>query len=233
MDSTAKLVTEVCDYIYKNGDYPPKGFLSKEGKDLGKALTRFRTGETKLTNEQIECLGRADSSLSSTEKNIRELEEYYRVHGCLPVGEEQVRLRDVMNSYKSGDVPITNEQYQRLEAIGVFLSNTERMIQAIEAYCNKYHKAPGRGKKSPEGYDMGSALIGYRSGKRQLTLDQKQRLESKGILLPNATIKNAPIISVRIEERKETLSDKIESRKSKFNGYRRKKSCKVVILFLY
>ena len=88
------------------------------------------------------------------------------------------------------------------------------MIQAIEAYCNKYHKAPGRGKKSPEGYDMGSALIGYRSGKRQLTLDQKRRLESKGISLPNATIKKEPIISVRIEERKETLSDKIEKLKA-------------------
>ncbi|MCI8544847.1 MAG: hypothetical protein HFH09_01290 [Bacilli bacterium] len=214
MDSTAKLVTEVCDYIYTNGDYPPRGFLSSDGKDLGKALTRFRTGETKLTNEQISRLADADSFLSRTEKNIRELEEYYHMHGCLPLGEEQVRLRDVMNSYKSGDVPITKEQYQRLEAIGVFFSNTERMIQAIEAYCNKYHKAPGRGKKSPEGYDMGSALIGYRSGKRQLTLDQKRRLESKGISLPNATIKKEPIISVRIEERKETLSDKIEKLKA-------------------
>lgn len=214
MDSTTQLVIEICNYIYANGEYPPRGFLSSEKKDLGKALTRFRTGETKLTDEQISRLADADSFLSRTEKNIRELEEYYREHGCLPLGAEQVRLRDVMGSYKSGDVPITKEQHQRLEAIGVLLSNTERMIRAIEAYCDKYHKKPGRGQKSPEGYDMGSALIGYRSGKRKLTLDQKRRLEKKGIFLPNATIKEELTTSVRVVEGKETLSDKIEKLKA-------------------
>lgn len=214
MDSTIKLVTEVCDYIYAHGEYPPRGLLSSEGKDLGKALTRFRTGETQLKPEHINLLAQADSFLSRTEKNIRELEEYYRLHRCLPLGEEHVRLREVMDSYKSGQVPITKAQYQRLEVIGVFLSNTERMVQAIEAYCDMYHKAPGRGKKSPEGYDMGSALIGYRSGKRMLTLGQKQRLEKKGILLPNAIIKEEPTISVRTVEGKETLSDKIEKLKA-------------------
>ncbi|MCI9233757.1 MAG: hypothetical protein HFH08_04065 [Bacilli bacterium] len=171
MDSTAKLVTEVCHYIYTHGEYPPRGTLSSEGKDLGKALTRFRSGETKLTKEQIEILGEADLFLSRTEKNVREIEAYYNMHGCLPLGEENARLVEVMGNYKDGKVPITSAQYQRLEVIGVFLNNTERMIRAIEAYCEKYHKAPSRGKKSPEGYDMGSALIGYRSGKRQLTLD--------------------------------------------------------------
>lgn len=214
MDSTTKLVIEICDYIYAHGEYPPRGFQSKEGKDLGKALTRFRSGETKLTKEQISLLAEADSFLSRTEKNIQELEEYYHLHGCLPLGEEQTRLKDVMGSYKSGQVPITKAQYQRLEAIGVLLSNTERMIRAIEAYCDMYHKAPGRGKKSPEGYDMGSALIGYRNGKRKLTLDQKRRLERKGIFLPNAIIKEEPTTSVRMVDEKETLSDKIKKLKA-------------------
>ncbi len=214
MDVTDKLVIEICNYIYEHGEYPPRGVISSEGKDLGRALTRFRIGETKLTNEQIEFLGKADKFLSRTEKNIQELEAYYQVHGCLPLGDEHVRLREVMGSYKSGQVPITKEQYQRLEAIGVFLSNTERMVQAIESYCDKFHKAPTRGKKSPEGYDMGNAIIGYRSGKRQLTLEQKQRLERIGISLPNASLKEDAIVSIRQIEKKETLSDKIEKLKA-------------------
>ncbi len=167
-----------------------------------------------MTKDQIELLAHADDFLSRTERNIRELEIYYQQHGCLPLGEKNHRLTDVMGSYKSGQVPLTEVQKHRLELIGVLLDSTERMIRAIEAYCDRYHRAPVRGMKSPEGYDMGSALIGYRSGKRKLTPTQKMRLEAKGILLPNATIKEERPSSVRIVEEKPTLAQQIQSLKA-------------------
>lgn len=210
MNSTTKLIIEICDYIYTHGEYPPRGFLSSDGKDLGKALTRYRSLETPLNQEQIELLTQADLFLSRTEKNIQEIEAYYKTHQCLPLGEENARLVEIMGNYKEGKVPITKEQRDRLDKMGVFFSKTERMIQAIEAYYKENHKVPGRGKKSPDGYDMGSALIGYRNGKRRLTLEQKQRLEKIGISLPNAVMKEEAKLSTRVIDKKETLSDKIE-----------------------
>ena len=213
INTTTKLIQEVCDYIYKNGQYPPRGVLSSDGKDLGKALTRYRSGELSLSKEQVELLAQVDDFLSRTEKNIVELEKYYAEHNCLPLGDTNARLREVMKSYKSGEVPLTASQKERLERIGVLLDSTERMVQAIEAYCDKYHKAPGRGKKSPEGYDMGSAIIGYRNGKRKLTLAQKNRLEAKGIALSNATLKAEANITPRIIGEKTTLSVQIKQLK--------------------
>lgn len=213
MENKTELVEEICAYIFEHGQYPPRGYLSKTGKDLGKALTRFRTGEVRLEKQQIELLAAADEFLSRTEKNIQELEQFYHEHGHLPLGEENIRFREIMGSYKSGKVPITKEQQARLENIGVLLDSTERMIRAIEAYCEKNHKAPGKGKKSPEGYDMGSALIGYRTGRRKLTLAQKRRLEAKGISLPNAVIKEEKQIAVRVIPKKETLADQIQKLK--------------------
>lgn len=226
MSSTNQLIIEICAYIYEHGEYPPRGFLSRDGKDLGKALTRFRTLETPLSQEQIKLLAEADSFLSRTEKNIQEIEAYYELHKCLPLGETNVRLVEIMGNYKEGKVPITKEQRVRLEKMGVFLSKTERMVRSILAYYNEYHKVPGKGKKSPDGYDMGVALIGYRTGKRMLTLNQKERLEQKGILLPNAVIKEEGKLSIREIDKKTTLADQIEELKKERNSLVEKESNK-------
>lgn len=214
-NETTKMILEILKYAKKNGEYPTVGVLASNGHDMGKALTRFRTGEVKLTEKQVEMFAMVDDFLSRTEKNIQKLESFYKENGYLPVGEEQKQLVDILWTYKSGKVPINFNQKQRLEAIGAFLSNTERMIRSIEAFYRSEGTTPRRGDKTKDGYDMGNAIIGYRNGKRQLTLNQKNRLEAIGIKLPYARIKDESKVSVRIipEKSDKTLSERIKKLK--------------------
>lgn len=208
-EKTTKLISEISRAYQQNGR-PKRNELTTDGRDMGKGLTRMKTLELHLTDDQLYCLAMLDDFSSQTEKNIQELETFYEKNGCLPLGEDYKHLKDVMYSYKSGKVPLTESQKDRLEAIGVFLTNTERMIQAIEIFYDKFGLLPKKGDKSKEGYDMGLALIGYTTGKRQLTLEQKQRLEKKGVVFENALIKEPPKLKIRLIEEKETLSEQIK-----------------------
>jgi len=213
-EETNLMIREIGVYVKEHGEYPPRGVKASNGKDLGKATTRYRTGEIELTNEQIEMLAMIDDFLSRTEKNIQELEQYYKEFGHIPTGEDNKRLVDIIGTYKSGKVPVTANQRERLEAIGVLISNTERMIRSIEVFYKENGRVPGRGYKTAEGYDMGNAIIGYRRGKRLLTLDQKRRLELLGIDMSQAKIKDEPNIQVREISQKETeLSFRIKQLK--------------------
>lgn len=211
--TTTKLILEICDYIIKNGEEPPRGTLSSDGRDMGNALKRYRSREIPLNEAQIGLLAAVDDFLARTEKNIRELEEFYRIHGHLPLGDTYIKYKGIMDSYKNGVVPVTEKQKERLEKIGVFLSNTERMIRAIENYYTTYHKIPSKDAKSPEGYNMHDAIKGYKSGKRKLTFDQKKRIEALGIPLPNAVIKEETVFHIRTVSEKVTLADQIEQLK--------------------
>lgn len=213
-DTTTKLILEISNYVHKNGQFPPRGTLSSDGKDMGKAITRYRTGELDLKKEQIAILERLGDFLSRTEKNIQELEEFYSNHGHLPLGDAYAEYKDIMWTYKSGKVPITEEQRERLDKIGALSDKTERMIRSIETFYKKYGKEPKRGDQTVEGYDMGNAIIGYRNGKRALTLSQVSRLNNIGIELPNALIKDEKNPKTRIIEKSEkTLSEKIKKLK--------------------
>jgi len=79
-DKTTRLILEISNYVHKYGEFPRRGTLSIDGIDMGKAITRARTGELTLTKEQIAILERLDDFLSRTEKNIQELEKFYSEH---------------------------------------------------------------------------------------------------------------------------------------------------------
>lgn len=215
--NTTKMVLEICDYFFEKGKFPEKGILSSDGRDMGKALIRYKMGDAALTESHVELLSLLSDFMNRTEKNIQELENYYQKNHCLPIGEKQKIWTRVMSSYKHGKVPITEQQRQRLEKIGVFKTTTERMIQSIENYYHEYGEAPIRGQKSKEGYDMGNAIIGYRNGKRLLTLGQKVRLERIGISLPRAQIKEEQTWSIRVitkkDSKKITLAERIRELK--------------------
>ncbi len=207
-EKTTSMILEISDFVLTHGEFPSRGVLSSDGRDMGKALTRYRTGEVKLTENQIELLSLIDQFLSKTEKNVREIELFYKENGMLPVGDK--RLMDVIHSYQSGKVPITLDQKQRLESIGAFDTPTERMVRFIESYYEDYGEIPVRGVKSREGYDAGSAVIGYRTGKRKLTENQKNRLERIGIGFRHALIKEEVSLNIRVVHSEYTLSQKIE-----------------------
>lgn len=219
---TTQMILEIANYVFQYGHFPLKGTLSSDKRDMGKALTRYRTGEDVLTKQQVELLSLLDDFIKQTEKNIRQLEAFYQEHNCLPIGKTNKTLVEVMTTYKTGKVPITESQRNRLEKMGVFLSNTERMVLYIENYYNRYHKLPVSGIKTPEGYDMGSAIKGYRSGKRLLTQGQKERLEKIGINLSNAMIKEEPVLRTRIvrEPKEQSLAQRIESLKAEKNDFK-------------
>lgn len=209
-----KMILEISNFVYQNGYYPPRGTLSSDHRDMSKALTRYRTGEVFLTEEQVQLLAALDDFLTRTEKNIQEIESFYEKNRCLPTGEKE-RLVGIIGDYKSGKIPITLAQKKRLENIGAFKSNTERMVCSIESFVHHYGKQPKRGDKTPEGYDMGDAIIGYRNGKRALTLNQRERLEIIGISLPNAKIKEEFPLKIRIakEPGEQRLSERIKKLK--------------------
>lgn len=218
---TTKMILEIANYVFEYGEFPLKGTFSSDKRDMGKALTRYRTGEDKLTKQQVELLSLLDDFIKKTEKNIAELESYYQLHGCLPISKTNRRLVEVMSSYKMGKVPITESQRKRLDKIGIFQSSTERMVRYIEQYYLHHFELPRPGKKTKEGYDMGNAIKGYRSGKRLLTLNQKERLEKLGINLSKAVIKEEPIFRTRIikEASEKSLAQRIKRLKEEKERY--------------
>ncbi len=213
-EKTTKMILEISDFVLQHGVFPPRGTLSSDGRDMGKALTRYRTGEVHLTKTQLELLELIDHFLSRTEYNIREIELFYEQHGVLPIGDK--RMMDTIHSYRIGKVPITLDQQRRLEKIGAFLTPTERMVTFIESYYENYEEIPVRGVKTKEGYDAGNALIGYRTGRRQLTEQQKQRLEKIGVRFRNAMIKDEMDCNIRIisKEQDQLLSEKLKCLKA-------------------
>ena len=214
-DKTTRLILEISNYVHKYGEFPRRGTLSIDGIDMGKAITRARTGELTLTKEQIAILERLDDFLSRTEKNIQELEKFYIEHGHLPLGDVYSKYKDIMWTYKSGKVPITESQRKRLEVIGALLDKTERMVRSIEAFYKENGTLPKRGDKTVEGYDMGNAIIGYRNGKRELTISQMERLKTIGITFLNMKIKAEQVVRTRIiSENEKSLSEKIKQLKA-------------------
>ena len=62
---------------------------------------------------------------------------------------------------------------------------------------------------------MGNAIIGYRNGKRELTISQMERLKTIGITFLNMKIKAEQVVRTRIiSENEKSLSEKIKQLKA-------------------
>lgn len=216
-EKTTQLIKEIVIYTKMHGNLPKKGVLSSDGRDMGKALTEYRSGKRSLTKGQLELLALLDSFESIAEKNIQKLEENYNEHGYLSLSKENdSQLQQALYNFRNGKTPITSSQRNRLEKIGAFSTVTELMISSIEEFYEKYKVLPKIGDTNIRNKDMGIAIANYKQGKLALTLGQKMRLERLGLSLSKAKIKEEKGFSVKIiPEKKDTLSDKIMSLRTK------------------
>ena len=199
------------EYVREHGDLEvPVRYVSPDGYKLGAFINRMRgwysNGEKQvvLTPErvaQLEALGMRWNAVNlKWERNYLRAAEYYREYGDLlvPAGYKTADgyalgawIRKLRTYYRTNAKNLTQEQIERLEAIGMFWGN--RHAESWEANyraAEKYYKAHGDldltvGYFTEDGLALGKWIVELRlqrkKGVSSLTSERIARLDAIGM----------------------------------------------------
>ena len=206
-EEITKLLIEVSHIFCTYGEFSDE-LISSTGYDIRQFLCDCYAEKIEFTNTQIDLFYLLKRLISKTEKNIIELENYYRIYGCLPTSRENSRLYKAINDYKHGKIALTETQKSRLENIGALSSATEKMVFSIEQFYIENNRLPLKGECNHYFYDMGQAIEDYQNGIRLLTINQKMRLEKLGVHFRNVLLKEEEELSIQLVDRETKIRSK-------------------------
>ncbi len=123
---------ELVEEFYKEYGRLPKSHEKYRGVAIGDFLNSIKQGNTRITEEQMERLmvlgfeGQINDV--GVTKGIRKIEEFYNRHGRMPEADETLgrnKVGEMLLSIRSGRVRITEQQFLRLQKIGVNLTREQ------------------------------------------------------------------------------------------------------------
>ena len=195
---------ELIEEFYREYGRLPKSHEKYRGVAIGIFLNSIKHGGTRITEEQMERLmvlgfeGQINDVVVT--KGIRDMEVFYRKYGRMPGPDETLgrnKVGEMLLSIRSGRIRITEQQFLRLQKMGVNLTreqvtffeslctrvnNIEEKIKLIEEFYRKYGRLPKRGEKYND-VAIGVFLNNIKQGRTRITEEQLQRLLVLGFVL--------------------------------------------------
>lgn len=185
------------EYQKEHGDLLiPVKYCTIRGVKLGAIVHSIRSGKRKITVEEkgkLDGLGfvwKVNPKISFDEV-MKLLEEYKRVHGNLYVHEKYctangIKLGSIVHSIRCGKRKTTEDEKAKLDELGFtwkcILSMNE-IIELLEEY-KKVHdnlRIP-LNYCTTDGIKLGQIVRTIRAGNRQITVEEKAKLDALGFI---------------------------------------------------
>lgn len=182
----------------------PREYKCKDGYKLGEKVHNVRQGIIKLEEEQEQSL--KDIGFVQDAKKVFDFEKFYNYlleykkdhDGSVDVpqsyvikdeaGEIVYRLGRTIANVRSGNQAISNEQKERLKAIG-FKSYISTVVKFEDIFAHlmefkaEYnHLLVPQDYVSPDGFNLGNQVMRLRTGEKKIIKQERQRLDDEGFV---------------------------------------------------
>jgi len=227
MEDFDKVVGLLEEYKKEYGNcLVPQRYITKDGVKLGLIVFSIRRGLRKTSQEEkekldsLEFVWRVNSSPLSIERIIAFLEEYKEKYGdcCVPqsyITEDGIKLGELVRNIKSGKRKISQGEKEKLDSIGFAwrINNTRVSIEKIIELLVEYKEEHGnccvsRYYITKEGISLGQMVRDIRGGKRKISHEEKEKLDSIGFVWRvNSSPLSIEQVICLLEEYKEKYGD--------------------------